>query len=98
MAWWRSQSVTTTIALLFQHADELRQRELNKTLRLIPDLTDEQKIRIEGLSNSITKKLLHTPVRTLRDGNAPEDARTIVRLFELQPHEAGMGAVRTERF
>lgn len=80
---WDSLSVESTIAALHRQAEDARQREVAKTLRLIPGLTDEQEQHIEGLSRALVKKLLHRPISVLRQQGNNEDAQAVQRLFDL---------------
>lgn len=51
---------------LRQQAEEIRQAELKKTLRKLPELSEEDKKRIEALTEALVNKLLHEPVTRLR--------------------------------
>ena len=78
--WWDSLRVAPGIAQLREHAEALRIREIKKTLKQLPNLTDEDAARIEALSRSIVKKLLHNPIATIKEnprlhGDGPEDVR-----------------------
>ena len=44
----------------------MRRAEVAKTLAHLPDLTDEEKKRIESLSEAIVKKILHRPISRLK--------------------------------
>ncbi len=49
MEWWRSLDVLPVIAALRERAEDARRRELERTLRALPDLDDEQKARIKAM-------------------------------------------------
>jgi glutamyl-tRNA reductase len=51
---------------LRRHAEQIRQAELEKTLRKLPELSDAEKKRIEALTEALVNKLLHQPVSRLR--------------------------------
>lgn len=56
-----------------QQAESIRQAELNKTLRRLPDLNEVERARIEALSQALVKKLLDKPTNRLRaQANAPD--------------------------
>ena len=56
-----------------QQAETIRQAELNKTLRRLPDLNEAERARIEALTQALVKKLLDTPTNRLRaQANAPD--------------------------
>ncbi len=51
---------------LREQAEAIRQAELEKTLRRMPGLSDEERKRIEAMSEALVKKLLHEPITRLR--------------------------------
>jgi glutamyl-tRNA reductase len=64
--WYRSLDVTPTIVALRDKFEEIRKKELEKTLSLHPDLSDKEKRSLEALTSSIVKKILHTPITLLK--------------------------------
>lgn len=61
-----SLSVVPVIAAMYRRAERLRQTELEKTLRAMPDLPPEDRRRLESLTGALVKKLLHAPAARLR--------------------------------
>ena len=55
-----------TISAMRCYAERIRRAEVAKTLARLPDLSDEEKLRIESLSEAIVKKLLHRPISRLK--------------------------------
>jgi glutamyl-tRNA reductase len=70
--WYRSLDVTPTIVALRKKFEEIRKKELEKTLSLHPDLSDKEKKSLEALTSAIINKILHTPISLLKQTN--EDA------------------------
>ena len=66
VTWYRSLDVTPTIVALRKKFEEIRKRELEKTLSLHPDLSDKEKKSLEALTSAIINKILHTPVTLLK--------------------------------
>ncbi len=64
--WSRSLAVVPTISAMRRYAERIRRAEVAKTLARLPDLSDEEKLRIESLSEAIVKKLLHRPISRLK--------------------------------
>jgi glutamyl-tRNA reductase len=64
--WYRSLDVTPTIVALRKKFDEIRKKELEKTLSLHPDLSDKEKKSLEALTSAIVNKILHTPITLLK--------------------------------
>jgi len=75
------------IANLRQQAENIREAELSKTLRRLPDLEDRDRKRIEAMTQALVKKLVDAPIRRLRaeagNGHAPEFATVTRALFDL---------------
>ena len=71
-----------------QQAESIRQIELEKTLRRLPDLTETERTRIEAMSQALVKKLLENPTRCLHaeaaHPHAPEYAAVARTLFGLE--------------
>ncbi|MCH8345361.1 MAG: glutamyl-tRNA reductase [Chloroflexi bacterium] len=68
MNWWRSLDVVPVIAALRERAEGIRGRELERALRRLPGLDDEQRERIEAMTCAIVKKMLDRPIARLKDG------------------------------
>ncbi len=85
----KSLEMLPLIVDMRQQAESIRQAELEKTLRRMPDLTDAERIRIEALTEALVNKLLDAPVRRLRAEaacpHAPEYATVARTLFGLKP-------------
>lgn len=75
-----------------QQAEKIRQTELQKTLRRLPDLTDAQRTRIEALTWALVNKILDHPTNRLRAEatlpNAPEYVSLVRSLFGLENHSS----------
>jgi glutamyl-tRNA reductase len=89
--WWRSLDVVPVIAALRERAEEIRRREVERTLGRLPDLDDASRERIEAMTTAIVKKMLNRPIARLKDGadkglymEALED------LFDLPVRQAGL--------
>lgn len=87
----RSLDVLPLIAGIHQHAEAIRQAELEKTLRRLPDLTDAEIERIEAMTQALVRKLLEAPTHRLREEasrtRGPEYATVARRLFGLENRE-----------
>lgn len=65
-AWLRSIDVVPTIVALRDQAEAIRRAELDKSLPKMGDLTEKQLKQIDGLTQAIVNKLLHTPLVALK--------------------------------
>lgn len=62
-----SLDVVPLIKEIRHSAQQIRQAELAKTLRKMPDLSPQEQARIEALTEAIVKKILHQPTRWLQE-------------------------------
>lgn len=87
----RSLDMLPLITDLRQQAESIRQAELEKTLRRLPDLTEAERARIDALTQALVKKLLESPTNHLRaeaaSSRAPEIASLTRSLFNLQTRQ-----------
>lgn len=67
--WWlETLEAVPTIVLLKKKLEEIRQKELSKTLRNLKHLSKEDKEAIEVMTNAMVKKILHDPITFLKKG------------------------------
>src|SRR4030042_1568197 len=64
--WYRSLDVTPTIVALRKKFEEIRKKELEKTLSLHPNLSEKEKQSLEALTSAIINKILHSPITLLK--------------------------------
>ena len=67
-SWWRSLDVVPVIAALRERAEDIRQREVERVLRRLPELGEDERKRIEAMTRAIVKKMLDRPIARLKDG------------------------------
>lgn len=91
--WLAELSIYPTIRRLARWAEDIRSKELEKTLRRLKDLTDEEKEALEVLTKSLVQKLLQPPIFFLKNGYHEEGRyavsliREIYRLDEVPESE-----------
>ncbi len=81
-SWWNARAVTPTIAAIRRQAEELRADEVTKTIGRM-DLAPHDAERIELMTKSLVKKLLHEPTKSLRSRNDESFTLSARRLFGL---------------
>jgi glutamyl-tRNA reductase len=59
--------VVPLISAIHQQAESIRKAELEKTLRHLPNLSVEERKRLDALTTALVKKLLHAPINHLRE-------------------------------
>lgn len=91
LEWWRSLDLVPVVAALRQRAEEIRSRELQRTLRRLPELTEDEQARIEAMTKAIVKKMLDRPIARLKDGaDTGLYIEALQDLFEVRPGGAGL--------
>lgn len=84
MAWWAAREVVPTIKALREHAEAIRQAELERTLARLPDLSPGEQQTIQAMSAAIVNKLLHQPIAALKEThNDSQLAQAVQELFHL---------------
>jgi glutamyl-tRNA reductase len=88
LQWERGLDAVPTIVDLREKVEDIRKREMDKTLASMNDLSEDQKRAMDIMSQSIVNKLLHAPLVVLRNAaaTAGESDNTIAiarRLFNL---------------
>jgi glutamyl-tRNA reductase len=66
MAWYRSLDVEPTIVDLRRQAHAIREAEVERALRRLPELRDDDREIIQGMAQRIVNKLLHHPTICLK--------------------------------
>ena len=67
--WYQSLEVTPTIVALRKKFEEIRNKELAKTLSLHPHFSDKERQSLEALTSAIINKILHNPLILLKQKN-----------------------------
>jgi glutamyl-tRNA reductase len=89
-AFWRwldHLDVVPTIVALREKAEAIRRVELEKTLKLLKDLSPRDREALEALTAAIVNKLLHAPIARLKHpdvDSGADDVDATRRLFDLE--------------
>ena len=94
LKWYASLSTVPAIVALRDKAEAIRKEELEKTVRKLDGLNEEEIKSIEALTNSIVHKLIHLPTAALKSEIEDKDIMVDIvrRLFDLdtsQGNESG---------
>lgn len=102
LQWERSLDAVPTIVDLREKVEEIRKRELEKTLCQLNGITDEQRRAVDALSSAIVNKIVHAPMVVLKRAASAPDGGEIIplarRIFNLDrelkkhTHEKGFDA------
>jgi glutamyl-tRNA reductase len=87
-----SLEVVPTIVSLQDHLETIRQAEIDRVRGRLGPLSAAQELAIEALTRGIVKKIMHTPISTLKASARDTEATTVIdlvrRLFNLQEKKA----------
>jgi glutamyl-tRNA reductase len=84
-AWWQTHAVRPAIRALMARGDRIRTTHLQKTLKKLPPLTDEQRESLEKMTEAIVNKLLQEPIDYLKScGGSPVGSDIVSRVFNLE--------------
>lgn len=93
-AWYESLKVRPLIAALHQRAESIRVQELERSLRQLGDLDEDQVAQLEALTRALVKKLLHAPTMSLKEHsrNGTAAAYTLLTrdLFRIDPPDSDL--------
>lgn len=81
--WWASRGVLPTITGIRHQAESVRAAEVAKTVAKMDGLTVDDAERLEAMTKSLVKKLLHAPTKALREHNDEAFTQTARELFSL---------------
>jgi len=101
LEWLETLEVFPTIIDLKEKADRICEAEIDKTLKQLGPLTEEQRQALEVLTHSIAQKLLHDPIIFLKRNHHPKKIQKeldlVRRLFNLDPDRAEDAAVLEDK-
>jgi glutamyl-tRNA reductase len=84
--WYRGRAAQPLLAALAQHAETVRDAEVEAALAQLPHLAERERAVIRALGRGITGKLMHPPLRYLREAGssgAADDVEALRRAFAL---------------
>lgn len=87
--WMQARDAVPTIRALREHAESVRQGEIERALRQLAKGDDPQQV-LEALSHGLTNKLMHAPTRYLNQSEGEtqaEASRLLQQLFNLTRHD-----------
>ncbi len=88
LAWNRTREMGPVIDQLFKRYHAIAQEEVARTVNKLPNLSDADREQLEELARRVVNKLLHDPIRTLKESdgahgpNAPY-LHALTKLFQL---------------
>jgi len=90
-SWLATLEVAPTIASLRRTAEEIRQKELEKHLRKLPNLSEAELNTVNALTSAIINKLLHQPIVKAKEYSTRKDGYLYIEslkvLFNIEDEE-----------
>lgn len=83
--WWQGLEVRPVVADLMKKAEAIRYSHLNRTLKKLPSLSEEERYSLEMMTRAIVAKILKAPIHNLKH-NGRHDlgyAEMVRDLFQL---------------
>jgi glutamyl-tRNA reductase len=76
--WKENQQAIPIIKALTSWAEEIRKRELKKTLNTLGDVSEKQKEALDAMTRAMVKKLLHRPISSLKENSDPDRKKRLM--------------------
>jgi len=82
-SWWQEFKVRPLIRAMMRKAEEIRCAQLNRTLKKLQPLSDEERDSLDAMTKSIVTKILNDPVQYLKANGSNNYAEMVRELFRL---------------
>ncbi|OGO59478.1 MAG: glutamyl-tRNA reductase [Chloroflexi bacterium RBG_19FT_COMBO_47_15] len=71
--WWQAMEVKPVISSLVVKAEDIRQTQLDMTLKKLRHLSTEEQQSLDAMTKAIVKKILHEPIQHLKANTRKRD-------------------------
>lgn len=84
-SWWQELKMQPVISALMNRAEEIRSKQLGKTLARLDELSNEQREILDAMTKSMVNKILKEPIHYLKTNadNGVDTAELIAKIFQL---------------
>ncbi len=84
-SWWQANEAKPVISSLVKKAEDIRQAQLNITLKKLRHLSADERESIEAMTKAMMQKMLHDPIQNLKNDSHRRDEyiRLLNELFRL---------------
>ncbi|MBI2852397.1 MAG: glutamyl-tRNA reductase [Chloroflexi bacterium] len=85
-AWWQALQIRPAVSALMEKAEAVRTAQLNKTLKKLRSLSQEERDYLEAMTKSIVVKILKDPIEYLEhnNGSREDSIEMVSRIFHLK--------------
>ncbi len=84
VSWWHDLEIRPIVGALMSRADEIRLAQLNKTLKRLPPLSNEQRENLEAMTRAIVARILKDPIQYLKTNGNNRHTELVKELFNLK--------------
>lgn len=82
-AWWQVLEIRPVVSALMKKAEDIRSTQLNKTLKKLRSLSDEERDNLTAMTKSIVTKILQDPINYLKANGNGDYTDMVSELFRL---------------
>ncbi len=82
-SWWCALKVRPLVSALTRKAEAIRCAQLNRTLKKLRPLSDEERDSLNAMTKSIVTKILNDPIQYLKASGSNSYAEMVKELFRL---------------
>ena len=88
-SWWQDFKVRPLIRAMMSKAEEIRRSHLDRTMKRLPRLSEEERYSLEMMTKAIVSKILKAPIHGLKaSGDVNHDyAEMVKELFQLDTED-----------
>ena len=81
-SWWKVMEITPVVSALTGRAENIRRQQMEKTLKKLSYLSNEERENLEAMTRAIVMKILNDPIQYLK---ANRDSAGVVKdMFNLE--------------
>jgi len=88
-SWWCALEVRPLVSALTRKAEAIRCAQLNRTLKKLRPLSDEERDSLDAMTKSIVTKILNDPIQYLKANGSNNYAEMVRELFRLDEENRG---------
>jgi glutamyl-tRNA reductase len=88
-SWWQALEVRPLVSAMTKKGENIRRAQLDKTLKKLQGLSDEERGRLEAMTKAIVTKILNDPIQYLKKNphNKQDYIQMVNELFQLNGGE-----------
>lgn len=90
-SWWQDFEARPVLIALMQKADYIRATQLNKTIKKLPQLSDEQQANLEAMTKAIVTNILKDLIAYLKTNGNGYQTELVKELFQLDTKKGSKG-------